>query len=75
VGSVLAELGLRDLAQAVVVAYERGLVRVGDRRSGAGGPRLEGLDGNSLPADLGKRRSFDVADSRVTACEPPGPGR
>ncbi|WP_324611251.1 response regulator transcription factor [Streptomyces sp. FxanaA7] len=40
VGNVLAKLGLRDRIQAVICAYETGLIAAGDASLGAGGTSL-----------------------------------
>ncbi|MDX3690221.1 response regulator transcription factor [Streptomyces europaeiscabiei] len=43
VGNVLAKLGLRDRIQAVICAYETGLISAGDAPSGATGPPPGGV--------------------------------
>ncbi|MFM9594255.1 response regulator [Streptomyces scabiei] len=43
VGNVLAKLGLRDRIQAVICAYETGLIAAGDAPRGADGPPAGGV--------------------------------
>ncbi|MDX2528333.1 response regulator transcription factor [Streptomyces europaeiscabiei] len=43
VGNVLAKLGLRDRIQAVICAYETGLISAGDAPTGAAGPPPGGV--------------------------------
>jgi len=49
VGNVLAKLGLRDRIQAVICAYETGLIAAGDEPSGAGSPPGGGRSGPVPP--------------------------
>ncbi|WP_398683264.1 response regulator [Streptomyces akebiae] len=63
VGNVLAKLGLRDRIQAVICAYETGLIAVGDASLGAGGTSLDAATGPE---------SQDAVPPRGAGSRPPG---